>query len=740
MTNGHNKKHLQEIPPRQIVARHYVTFSDAALITTIATSTHQYLHNKTGSHTLDAKKNHRNPLRIALLLALSPAAAFASTPITLETITVTGTKEPRPVAETTASVGVIESDKIDDLKPGHPSEIMGKVPGVHINVTGGEGHMAAIRQPITTSAVYLYLEDGIPTRSTGFFNHNALYEVNLPQSGGIEVTKGPGTALYGSDAIGGVINVTTRPAPLRPEAEATVEVGDHGWNRVLLTGGTTKGNDGIRADLNITHSDGWRDATEYDRQTATLRWDRFLENDAIVKTVLTTSNIDQQTAGTSRLSRDDYFNNPTKNKTPISFRKIKAVRLSSAYEKEDDNTLLSITPYARYNSTELLPNWSLTYDKQHYTTENHSLGLMTRYRMDFAPMRTRVIIGIDLDHSPGSRDENKLTTTKTGDIFTGYSEGDKTYLYDVDFTGIAPYTHVEFSPSDKLRIDAGLRFDYIAYDYNNQLTTLTTGKHRRPESTTVEFHHVSPKLGASYAFSNNLNGYASYRNTFRAPGQSQLFRQGQAVNTVDLKPIEADNFEVGLRGDFGRYRYEASLYHLKKENDILSFRNTVTGDRETQNAGETQHRGIEVGFGSKITDTLQLDISHSYAEHTYEQWSPKTGVNYSGNEIKSAPRNISDVRLNWHAKALNGGRIELNWEHLGRYWLDDENSHQYEGHDLIHLRANYYLNKQLEVFGRIHNLSDKRYATGASFSQFNGEEFAPGLPRTLYAGVSYKWQ
>jgi iron complex outermembrane recepter protein len=74
---------------------------------------------------------------------------------------------------------------------------------------------ADVRQ-ITTKPLYLFLEDGIPTRATGFFNHNALYEVNIPQSGGIEVLKGPGTALYGSDAIGGIVNVLSRPAPPAP--------------------------------------------------------------------------------------------------------------------------------------------------------------------------------------------------------------------------------------------------------------------------------------------------------------------------------------------------------------------------------------------------------------------------------------------------------------------------------------------------------------------------------------------
>ena len=178
---------------------------------------------------------------------------------------------------------------------------------------------------------------------------------------------------------------------------------------------------------------------------------------------------------------------------------------------------------------------------------------------------------------------------------------------------------------------------------------------------------------------------------------------------------------------------------MTKKDDILSYRNTVDGTRETQNAGETLHRGIELGVAAQLIKDLQLDFNYSYAKHTYEQWSPRSNVSYNDNEIKSAPRQIGDVRLTWRPKTLNGGRVGLNWSHLGRYWLDDENTRSYEGHDTYHLRANYILSKQLELYGRIDNLTDERYATGASYSQFGGEQFAPGLPRTFYAGISVNW-
>ncbi len=654
-------------------------------------------------------------------------------------VTVTGTKEKEPRAETPATVDVIKPEEIESVKPAHPSEIVRLVPGVHVNVTSGEGHMTAIRQPITTRAVYLYLEDGIPTRSTGFFNHNALYELNVPQAESIEISKGPGTALYGSDAIGGVINVITRPAPLKPEAEATVEAGSFGWYRALLTAGTTRGTNGIRTDLNLTHTDGWRDATDYDRQSFTFRWDRVLESGSTLKTVISFSNIDQHTAGSSAVSRDDYLNNPETNYTPISFRKVQALRISTAFEREKKNSLLSLTPYVRYNTMEMLPNWSLTYDPQLYTTGHRSLGLLARYRRDLEPMRTRVVAGVDMDYSPGFRLENRISPVKTDGIFTAYSKEETIYDYDVTFTGISPYIHVEFSPLERLRMQGGLRYDHIGYDYTNNLDVVTTGKHRRPADTSVSFDHVSPKLGLTYAFTPDFNGFLSYRHAFRTPSESMLFRQGQAISTVDLEPVRADNFEAGLRGSVSdRMDYEVSVYYMAVKDDILSYRNTVDGTRETMNAGKTLHRGVELGVGAALTERLRLDVSYSYAKHTYEEWTPKTGVDYSGNEMSSAPREIMSTRIGYTPAILGGGKVELEWERLGSYWMDDENTHKYDGHNLFHLRAN-YLFRNWEVFGRIINLTDERYATRASYSKFRGEEFAPGMPLTVYGGLSYRF-
>ena len=255
----------------------------------------------------------RAPQQISVTVPVDGVAeanfTLTAAALRLSDVVVTASREQEKRVAIPVAIGVVDGGTLRATDPNHPSEVMNRIAGVYVRITNGEGHMTSIRQPITTDPVYLYLEDGIPTRSTGFFNHNALYEVNLPQADRIEVIKGPATALYGSDAIGGVINVSTRAPSLQPQAGISLVGGSYSWGRLLATGSNTWGGSGLRADLNLTRTDGWRDSTSYDRQSGTVRWDQRLGASARLKSVATFSRIDQQSEASS-ISLTDYLNDP----------------------------------------------------------------------------------------------------------------------------------------------------------------------------------------------------------------------------------------------------------------------------------------------------------------------------------------------------------------------------------------------------------------------------------------------
>ncbi|MBI4501741.1 MAG: TonB-dependent receptor [Gemmatimonadetes bacterium] len=655
----------------------------------------------------------------------------------LSDIVVSASREEERKMEIPVAIGVVDGGALRAAQPSHPAEIMNRMAGVWINVTQGEGHMAAIRQPISTDPVYLYLEDGIPARSTGFFNHNALYEINVPQADRIEVTKGPATALYGSDAIGGVINVSTRAPSARPQVGLSLDGGAYKWGRALATASNSWGGTGLRADVNLTRSDGWRRATDYDRQSGTVRWDQQVGTGSRLKTVATASRIDQQTAGSSAVSVSDYLNNPTINYTPISVREVKAVRISTAFEQEGSAHQFSFTPYVRYDWMRVIPNWTLTYDPQDYTTQNKSVGALIKYRRDLSLLRTRLVVGTDVDFSPGGQHENVIVPVRTGSVFTSYTAGQQTYDYDVTFNGVSPYVQAELSPIARLRINAGLRWDHTGYDYTNNLGLLTTGRWRRPADTTLSYHHVSPKIGVTYEFAEGFNVFASVRHGFRAPSQGQLFRQGSAVNTVALQPIKVNDYEAGIRGRVAsRLDYDVTIYSLIKTNDVLSYVRT-DGSTEPVNAGRTSHRGIETAVGVQMVPGLRLDVSYSYAKHRYDEWQPRFNVDLSGNEIQSAPRHIGNAVITIAPVQLKGARLCFEASRIGSYWMDQENTHKYSGHNLFNLRGSTPLVAGLSLSGRIMNLTNKRYAEMSSYTVARGEEFAPGMPRRVYLTVQY---
>ena len=702
-----------------------------------------------GSYTVAAQRIGAAARRVEITVAAGEQATLDVALVTAAAImtpmTVSATRELRRRDEGSATIDVLDGAEIRRTRAAHPSGVMNRIPGVHVSELSGEGHSMSMRQPITTKPMYLYLEDGIPTRATGFFNHNALYEVNLPQAAGIEVLKGPGTALYGSDAIGGVVNVLTRGAPLTSAMEASLEGGAYGYGRLMLSGGGTRGGDGLRADLNVTRSENWKQQAPFRRESGTLRWDHSAPAGWTARTVLTGSRVDQQDVpalGTALFDTDRALN-----LAPIAYRKVKALRLSSALEREAGASLWSVTPYARYNDMQLLPSWQLTFDPQTWDTRNTSLGMLAKFRRDLAPLHARVIAGADVEVSPGSFLARRAVVTRTGAAraFTSFTEGEAQYDYDVTWRSASPYVHAELSPFAALRLDAGVRADFSAYSYSTRLAPLDTGAHRRPADAVRSYAHLSPKLGATLALDSAVSLFASYRRGFRAPSQGQLFQQNSAANTIDLAPVKVDALEIGARGRLGwRATWQLSAYDMTVRDDIITFV-TSANTREATNAGRTRHRGVEAGASAALTPAIRVDASWSVSRQTYVEWTPQAAtatrpaVSYSGNLVENAPRDLGNVFVSWAPATLRGGRVALEWSHTGAYATDPANTHTYAGYELLSLHASGGLGARTELFGRVSNLANAAYAELVTYDPFQLEQITPGAPRSVYAGVKVSW-
>ncbi|MET1255437.1 TonB-dependent receptor [Aliikangiella maris] len=673
-------------------------------------------------------------------------------------LVITSTKEEKLKSELPEAIHVIDKLEIEEVSPTHPAEILNRIPGVHINNLGGEGHMSSIRQPLTTAGVYLFLEDGIPTRPTGFFNHNGLYEINLPQSSRIEVIKGTGSALYGSDSIGGIINAITTPAPDNLQASVHLENGSNEWQRGLLSiGNAIADNLQFRADINLTDNEGFRDESAYQRQSTTLRFDTNLINKWQFKTIFAYSKIEQ--SGVSTLEQTDYKNHPEKNlyHGDIGFRDVEAIRLSSEINyHQNDKTLWTVTPYFRDNQMTMMPSWMISYDPNIRQYDFQSYGGMLKARHFFSSDFT-LIAGIDAETTPSTYQESAITLLHQTEMLTDYQfTEEQFYHFKATQDLISAYLHTEWKISPDWLINIGARYDYFSVDYNDRLDhQAINSAHIRPESQKLDFNQLSPKFGLVYWIDEDQQLYFNHRYAFVAPSVGSLFRPGSSLASTELQPVIAKNIELGYRSHLAEeWQLELAIYQLNKKDDIINF---IDGtDRKVTNAGETSHKGIELGLQGSLSDSFLFSIGwtrtwQKYEEYNYiyQCYSPQCGRqipgppikenrNFSGYYIGKAPETLANINLQYYPSFWQGFRFSLEMEQVGKYFTDETNTQKYPGHEIYHFRSSFEVNENLKVLFRIMNFTDKSYSTYTS-NQVGDSDIAyrPGNPRSFYLGLKY---
>ena len=650
--------------------------------------------------------------------------------LVLDPVVITGTRIAQPASELAGNTAVLEADEITLTSHDNPAELLNRLPGVYIHSNDGQEHLTAIRSPVLTGGAgqgsFLYLEDGIPLRATGWGNVNGLFDAHFETADRIEVVRGPGSALYGSNAVHGLINVITPDPSFTAERTLSFETGGHRDKGSADVTGPLSDKTAYRASLSVLEDSSFREHANVGQQKATLS---VLHDDGPdrIKLLVSGQNLNQETAGFIRgfeAYRDGDL--ARSNPNPEAFRDAWALRASARWDRElNDSMTLSITPFARVNDMEFLRHF--VPDQSLEETGHWSAGAQSALYIDLEGGHT-LVAGLDLEYTDGYLKETQARPT-----FGSFPQG---IHYDFEATQIvvAPYVHAEWQVTPTTRVTTGVRFDWTRYDYDNKTASNTVGRFQRPADRTDDFFNVTPKLGVVQALSDDVEIYANLARAARAPQVTDLYRLqvNQAVGDVESETL--DSIEIGTRATIGPVTASLAAFYAEKDN--FFFRDA---DGFNVTDGETSHRGVELDAFAELPLGFELGVSGAYAVHQYEFDRPitspaqQTEAIRSGTDIDTAPRWTGNARLGWSLD--DRARAELEYVYVDEYFVDAANINEYDGHQVLNLRARYQVTDNLEITGRIMNLGNVEFAERADFA-FGSFRYFPGEPRTAYIGTS----
>ena len=701
-----------------------------------------------------------SPLSLAVLglFAGLNGHAVAQTGNALDTIVVSGSRSETKLSETPVSIGSVSRAEWDADKPKTMGEIINRIPGVFWNDLGNEQHSMGIRQPISTQSVYQYLEDGIPIRPLGVFNHNALNAINTNGASGVEVVKGAASSLYGSNAVGGAVNFLTQRSSRTPTGYMGIRHDStDGFTRIDSGASNTWGDLGLRFSNYSSQRDSlnWQQHSGGTKDSFSLRGDYNLSATSWMRASLVHTNLDSDTPGS--LFENDFRTNPGKSINTFTWRKDKTTRANVAWEGETSRGgLTTVTFFARNNDHAQLPNYTITNCQgancRGTINNNHvqSLGVDIKHTQQLDTLRARLVSGVYIDRSQNDFVSDNLAIVR--DVPTGryisYSlnsinNPNGVRNYGVGIANDAAFAQLEFSPSDKVRVVAGGRYDSIRYDFKNNLTP---GANFGAPNEVRNFAKFSPKLGATYALSTSSSLYSNLSMGFTPPEVSQLYGR---TAIPELNPATYDNIELGWRALLASgIRVDSALYQLSGKDTIVSYTPEV-GNSFNKNAGDTRSRGFELSLNQQWR-SLDWRMGSTWAEHTYVNYRLSDAVgaieDYSGKQMPQAPHHTLNAQVGW--KFTPASRVALNLVKQGSSWMNNANTVRYAGHTLLHLTVSHKLPDGWEVWGQVRNLTDKHHSDNAASRFIPGRgtynpntqnTYAAGAPRSIMVGLNKSW-
>lgn len=631
-------------------------------------------------------------------------------------ISVTASRVESAIKDSPVAVSVIDKEELDTVKfVDVRRELLKRIPGYSM--------IRNLRIPSGSKNYTVNLIDGLAISSPfGSGTISSPEDTNTFDIERVEVIRGPASALYGSNALGGVINVITRKPPLEPEYRVWAEGGQYDRQRAGVSAAGTHNAVGYFLDANVLDYEGWQDRTANERKQVSGKL--LFELDPYSDLTVRAEYLDRYQENPGSLTQAQYDEDWQQAAIDDAYNDEQSTSGSFKYERDLSNhSGMELTYGIRQTDAEGPPSYSATggFGSSDVTNQN----LVGLYRSNFDFYRSQVIAGIDLQHSVS---DSKTYAERTTDSAVAQQ-------WDVTAQVASPFLQYEISPTEQMRVTLGARHDRIEYSADGYKVSRGTTTHY---DESITFSHLSPKAGVTFDLDSSNSLWLGYGQGFVVPSKTYLFVGSQGYDpNPDLDPEKAENVELGLRGEVrrGSLRYDIALYRT----DITDM--LVADDvlKQYVNAGEVRVQGVETTLTFIPSDTWRFDLAYTYADNRYRDF-VSGGTDYSGNTLSSSPKHHANTRLTW--MPVGGLSAELEWNHISDYYTSDSNDDP-EGKanraELLNLRASY---KQgaWTYWAHMLNVADKKYAERVSYSARGGRKFDVGGPRTLYAGLSYTWK
>lgn len=629
--------------------------------------------------------------------------------VKLKEVVISGDGFQNTIQNTAKTIYTVTAKEIEENGYHSLPEALSAIPGVKVaEGFDGTGMVDVRGQGKDFNRNTSIIVDGMKMNPIDWGNVN-LYTIPVDTIERIEVVPQNASVLFGDNTVGGVINIITKNAQKQNYLSFGAMLASYDTHKETVDFNTTIGNTTIFGNYLDNGTDGYRENSKTTTKNVQLGFKTQINENNSIMLKYNHNDIDKKLPGS--LDKKQYEKDRRvegvnwKGIKPNAWKTSMANRYLFNYTYEKDN--LALINDLSFQKTRERGN-------SKYKIKDLT-QLDNNFKVKYLYGNNKFIGG--LDYSYGKAEFPR----------TGYTRTDKKKSLGLFLTD-------NYSATDKLSLDAGVRVQKTEYKYSQNFKVNPSGKIDNSKYTNVAFN-----LGGRYQYSDTGSVYLSAGKDFR----TALTRELVSTNGYhdDIKPQKEYSAELGLRDNIKDFYVQTSVYYAKIDNQIYykvmdkAFKKEFgDGGYNTNYDGKTEKYGYELLVEKNIFDNLKLSGNYSYINNKF-----KTGV--------SAGKYIPGVSKHKFAFGVHYSPIEnLNTNLIGNYygssyaWGDDENTREkVKGYMTLDFNVNYNINEHFKIYGGVKNLTDKKYCERITRkSGKTSESYYPAMERRYFAGFEYK--